>query len=152
MFRVRTEDCVFGDCVLTQALVDSRTLLAFAMATKLEARQPPYTGETQLLVDEEEEDGKQHDEDADCGQEADGLGRYCGGKRRCAERQNNVVLAHSNRASHNAPLYIPKTSRVRPFSVLLYTTQARTRTLSQGARHSSHTRSHTTDNSDKNNQ
>lgn len=73
---------LFRDCVLTQTLVDSRTLLPLAMATKLEARQPSYTGETQLLVDEEEEDGKQHDEDAHSGQEADGLGRYCGGKRR----------------------------------------------------------------------
>lgn len=48
----------FCDCILTQTLVDPRTLFPFAMATKLEAWQPPYTGETQLLVDEEEEDGK----------------------------------------------------------------------------------------------
>lgn len=48
------EHYVFWHRVLTQALVDPRALLPFAMAVVLEARQPPYTGETQLLVDEEE--------------------------------------------------------------------------------------------------
>lgn len=66
--------------------MDSGTLLPFAMATELEARQPPYTGETQLLVDEEKEDGEQHHEDAHCGQEADGLGGYCGEKSGCRVR------------------------------------------------------------------
>lgn len=72
---------MFRNCVLTQTLVDPRTLLPFAVATKFEAWQPPYTGETQLLVDEEEEDGEQDDEDTHSGQEADCLGCYCRGKR-----------------------------------------------------------------------
>ncbi len=39
----------------------------------LQTRKPADSRETQLLVDEEEEDGQRHDEDAHRRQEADGL-------------------------------------------------------------------------------
>ena len=60
--------------LLTQALVHA-PLLALAAAVLLQAGQPPDTGEAQLLVDEEEEDGQQDHEDAHSRKEANGLRR-----------------------------------------------------------------------------
>lgn len=57
---------------LTETLQDSLPSPLVA-AMLLQAGQPADTGEAQLLVDEEEEDGQRHDEDAHGGQEADGL-------------------------------------------------------------------------------
>lgn len=44
-------------------------------ALVLQAGKPADPGETQLLVDEEQEDGEQHDDEAHARQEADGLWR-----------------------------------------------------------------------------
>lgn len=57
---------------LTEPLADSLTAF-FPAAMLLQAGQSTNAWETELLVDEEEEDGQRHDEDAHCRQEADGL-------------------------------------------------------------------------------
>lgn len=57
---------------LTEALFDPGPGFP-PSSSRLQTRQTPDFGETQLLVDEEEEEGKGHDKDPHGRQEADGL-------------------------------------------------------------------------------